>query len=328
MYKTFALPSANYFKKIYPLTDQLKKTKRQSDRLVQDAVTKSKFLVVVGPCSADDVQAVIEYATKLSQLKKSLSDKIVLAMRIFTAKPRTDGDGYQGVLFHRHEDAPYDLQQGIVDVRQMMLFAIQLGLPVADELLYPDCIKYYGDLVSYYSLGARSSMDALHRGFASGLNVPVGVKNSIDGDIVAMVKGVYAISRPKTFPYGGKQIVTNGNKLAHAVLRGYHDGNKFVNNMDSASTVRQLYQQYDVANSFVMVDCSHANSGKVAKLQIDNALQCARDKNVGGIMLESYLFGGQAKQCYGVSKTDECLSFDQTELLLKQVDELVNLRSK
>lgn len=328
MFNKMQLPSCEHYKKLYPLDKECRANKTLFDNAVKDAVNGKKFLVIVGPCSADNRSAVKEYATKLKQLAEKVSNKITIVMRVYTAKPRTDGEGYLGAFFHDDQSQPINIEQGIVNCRQMMLDCLKIGLPIADELLYPEQYDYLGDLVSYYSLGARSSMDALHRAVASGIDLPLGVKNAIDGDLVAMVKGVYAVSRPKTFINSNCQISTNGNKYAHAILRGWHDGKNFVQNISSASKVMELYQTNNVFMRCIVVDCSHANSAKIAVNQIKNALTAAQDNYVGGVMLESYLYSGSQCNTYGVSQTDECLDFDSTEKLIFNLYDILNKQNR
>ncbi len=246
--------------------------------------------------------------------------KLLVVARIYTAKPHSNGEGYKGTAFHLRLKDEVDLDEGIVRCRQMMVRCLEIGLPVADELLYPqlyDCTK---DLVSYWFVGARSGEDSLHRDFASGLDVCCGIKNPIDGDIERCVDSIYAVSRPRAFPYGCMQYATEGCKFAHIVLRGGQTKGQYIsnNNIESISLAKELLRKQGL-NDYVMVDLNHANSGKVAFAQLDNArgaLQIGAD----GVMIESYLLGG--KGCgYGVSQTDDCLDIETTEGLLRFIND-------
>lgn len=303
------------------LTEQLSKLKATFDNQIKHAIAyKDKFVVVVGPCSADNIDSMTQYLTELKQLSLEVSDKMLIVARVYTAKPRTDGKGYLGRIFNENATDNIDIASGIIASRQLMLKCLQIGLPVADELLYPFVLPYLSDMVSYYFLGARSSMDALHRDYASGLDVAVGVKNGIDGDLVAVAKSVSCIQSSRTFADGCDIISTSGNPYSHVVLRGSHNGTDFVSNCNTASTafVKHQCEQLALANNFVMVDCSHANSAKVASRQIDNAMSLVGDNNVNGIILESYIYGGCGGG-YGVSQTDECLGWNDTKQLLLQL---------
>lgn len=210
---------------------------------------------------------------------------------------------------------------------------LEAGLPVADELLYPDLYEYFRDLVSYWFVGARSSENSLMRGIASGLDVCCGIKNGTDGEIDKAVDSVYAVSNPCVYPYAGVQFETLGCKFAHLTLRGGIRGRKgeqaFVNNMDAGSVRRakRLLANYGLSD-FVMADLSHGNSGKVAKRQIDNALMAVQNTDINGVMMESYLYEGGQSGEYGVSQTDDCLSFDDTETVLRALQRTLSQRNR
>ena len=306
-----------------PVDAKLAEKKANFDRMLKDNfVSKDKLVVVVGPCSADDPVAVQEYCQKLKTLADKVAQKIIVVARIYTAKPHSDGDGYLGLAFHEKESDNIDLDSGLYKCRQMMLSCLEVGLPVADELLFTSHYNYFDDLVSYWFVGARSSADTLHRSFASGIDTVVGVKNATEGNLLQTAQSLYAISRPKTFLLDGNQVVTSGNQCVHAVLRGYSNNEKLVANMDESSVSKMIdYCNLFGLNPFVMVDVSHANSNKVAKNQIENAFAVVGNKDVHGIMLESYLHHGKGNG-YGLSKTDECLSFEETESLIWQLFQL------
>ncbi len=315
---TMQLPKVEEVQRICPLSAQLKTKKARMDAdLIENLYSRRKLTVVSGPCSADNPIAVAEYAQKLFALQQKYSNLFVVA-RVYTTKPHSNGEGYGGLCFHKTANAPCNLTEGIVACRKMMISVLEIGLPVADELLYPELYPYFSDLVSYWFVGARSSEDSLHRAFASGLNLPCGVKNSTNGLLDFAVNNLHAVSRPCVFPFLGSQIQTEGNKSAHVVLRGGTDKNGFFANISPKDTARcksMLRKQH--LCDFLMADLSHANSQKVARNQLKNALTVAADKNVDGVMVESYLFGGTAENEYGVSQTDDCLDIVATSNLLQ-----------
>ena len=311
------LQGADVYKQLVPLNDGLRERKRQFDlQLKQNLINRKRFAVVCGPCSADDPKAMEEYLLKLKAVADVCPNLLVVA-RIYTAKPHSNGQGYKGAAFHVHNADGVDLDSGIIRCRQMMIRCIELGLPVADELLYPELYECFDDLVSYWFVGARSSEDSLHRDLASGLEVCCGIKNATDGNIEKVVDSLYAVSKPCVFPHNGAQIATNGCKYAHIALRGGLNNGIFTSNVtaDDVSNARKLLQRYGL-NDFVMADLNHANSGKVAARQIENA-KLAVDAGVDGVMIESYLNGGGHSSEYGTSQTDDCLGFEDTEKILR-----------
>lgn len=316
------LPTVSEVLQLGPLSDELKTRKQQFDAQIKDNfVSRSRFTVVCGPCSADDPEAMREYLGKLSDMQISHPNLLIVA-RVYTSKPHSNGQGYKGTCFHVREKDDIDLRQGIVRARKIMLDCLRLGLPVADELLYPELYRYFADLVSYWFVGARSSEDALHRSFASGLDVICGVKNGTDGDILKVVDSLNAVSKPCVFPFEGAQIATSGCKYAHVVLRGGKLGDSFTANISQEHT--QLVKKRLMSlglNDYIMADLSHYNSGKVASRQIENAELVAGNPDINGVMLESYIHGGVSADSYGVSQTDDCLNFDDTVKLLDILDQ-------
>ena len=307
------LPSAETVKKLAPLTDrQIAIKKEADDEIARNFFSKEKLVVVCGPCSADNPTAVKEYLQKLAALRNEHPNLLVVA-RIYTAKPHTDGTGYHGLAFG---DNGVSMDGGIVAARRLMTYALELGLPVADELLYPELYKYFDDVVSYWFLGARSSEDELHRGFASALDVCVGVKNSTDGNVPRAVASLYAVSHKRVFPFEGEQLSTNGARLAHIVLRGGEHNGYFSNiTTEAIAETKDLLAMREL-NDFIMADLGHANGSKIAVNQLENARLVASNADIAGVMAESYLYHGKAENQYGVSKTDECLSIEQTAELL------------
>lgn len=326
------LPNADYFRKAAPLDDDLKKVKISFDKnLRENFITRKKYVVICGPCAADDEKAMEEYVTQLSDIASHCPNLFVVA-RVYTTKPHSNGQGYLGACFHRTADEEVNIQAGIIRCRKMMINCLKVGLPVADELLYPDLHDYFQDLVSYWFVGARSSENSLLRGMASGLDVCCGIKNGTDGDVDKAVDSVYAISNKSVYPYCGKQLVTSGCKFAHITLRGGIKGSKgeqtFAGNIDSKSVAqaKSLLKRYGL-NDFVMADLSHANSGKVARRQIDNAKFAVKNPDINGVMIESYLFEGEKSTKYGVSQTDDCLSFEDTVDIIEYLQREISRRS-
>lgn len=311
------LQEVDMYKRLAPLNITLSQRKTQFDlQLKENLISRERFVVVCGPCSADNPIAMEEYLVKLKAISDICPNLLVVA-RIYTSKPHSNGQGYKGSAFHARNGDAVDIDDGIVRCRKMMIKCLEIGLPVADELLYPELFECFNDLVSYWFVGARSSEDSLHRDLASGLEVCCGVKNATDGNVEKVVDSLYAVSKPCIFPYKGAQVVTGGCKYAHVVLRGGLNNGEYASNISSKEVIcaKKLLKHLGLCD-FVVADLNHANSGKVACKQIDNA-KIALESGVDGVMIESYLNGGMQSNCYGTSQTDDCLSFDQTEKLLK-----------
>ncbi|MCH5160123.1 MAG: 3-deoxy-7-phosphoheptulonate synthase [Clostridiales bacterium] len=305
------------YKKQISLNGELLERKREFDsQIAENLHTRDKFVVVCGPCSADNPEAMCEYLHKLKAVADRCPDLLVVA-RVYSSKPHSDGQGYKGTAFHLNCGDEVDLNGGIIRCREMMRECLEIGLPIADELLYPELYECFDDLVSYWFLGARSSENTLHRCLASGLDVCCGVKNSTDGDLIKVVDSLFAVSNPCVFPYNGSQIATNGCKNAHIVLRGGLAQKKYFSNISKQDVmyVRNLLKQRGL-NDFVMADLNHANSEKVALNQIKNA-EIAFVSGVDGVMIESYLNGGGQSSEYGTSQTDDCLGFETTVTILE-----------
>lgn len=302
------------------------RVKESNDRIIKDIISGAdkRFLIVCGPCGADNADAVLEFCLKLKELSLKVNDKIFLVPRLYTAKARSAGDGYLGMMF-QPDDEKVEIEKGIIATRKMLANCIsRTGLPIADEFLYMEQLEYNSDLVSYYFLGARQSNTPLYRNIASGLECAVGVKNDLSGNLANLAGSLHAVKTRKDFIFRNGQISTVGNAYSHAVLRGYSNARgEFFSNDDQESIdeLRKHCDDLGVPCEFVMIDCSHANSKKQAKNQIDNALNAVNKDGVRGLMLESYLHGGCAKNEYGVSKIDECLDWESTqELILKLYD--------
>lgn len=311
------LLSVEECRKLAPLPPELKlRNERYISELKENFVSRKRFVVVCGPCSADSYAPMAEYLEKLKAVADECPDLLVVA-RIYTTKPHSNGQGYQGSCFAESVDEPIDINKGIIRCRQMMIKCLETGLPVADEILYPDLSAYFDDLTAYRFVGARSCEDSLHRSVASSLDMCCGVKNSIDGDIERLVDSLYAVSHPCVYPYMGEQIETDGCRYAHVVLRGGKNDKGYTFNLSS----QDVDKTCDLLNKqglpdFIMADLSHANSCKIAANQLANAEVAIANAKIGGVMVESYLYGGMSLTQYGASKTDECLSIENTELLL------------
>lgn len=313
------LPTASEIKSQLPLGNKLQDFKLSCDEnLRQNLITKQKFVVVCGPCSADDPVAVTQYVAKLKQVADLCPNLLVVA-RVYTTKPRSNGMGYKGLCFG--EDG-CDIANGIVACRKMMIECLKIGLPIADELLYPELHGYFDDLVSYAFVGARSSEDSLHRAYSSALDICCGVKNATDGDVEKLVQSLQAVSLPTVFPYLGEQVQTSGCNCAHVVLRGGAIDGEYLSNIGSETVAKVKGDLQNIGlNDFIMADLSHANSKKIARNQIENAKAVICDSNVNGVMIESYLSDGTDGATFGVSITDDCLSFDDTKKLLLMLND-------
>ncbi len=279
-------------------------------------------MIVCGPCGADNFDASIEYCQRLYQLSLKVKDKIFLMPRLYTAKARSNGEGYLGMLFQPDSEV-IDINKGLMLSRKMLAKCIAVtGLPIAEEFLFLEQLEYNADLISYFFLGARQSDSPFYRNVVSGVDVAVGIKNDLAGNMLNLAGSVHASSTPKTFLFKGGQITTTGNRFCHGVLRGFVDESTgFYNNISQQNidALNNYCLEFGTQNDFVMVDCSHANSKKCALNQIDNALKTVSETSARGIMLESYLFGGTAADVYGVSKTDECLDWENTEKLILKI---------
>ena len=333
------IPEPEEFIAENPLTSALQKIKQARDKEICEVLTgkSDKLLVIVGPCSAHDPAATLEYIARLGKLHEQVKDKLVLVPRIYTTKPRTKGVGYTGMLLQPDPEGAADVVQGIRKTRALHIAAINAsGLTAADEMLYPENIPYVEDLLSYHAVGARSVEDQLHRQAASGLDAPVGMKNPMSGNLAALINSIYAAQSPQVFKYRNYQVSSGGNPYAHAILRGGVDGSGAdVPNfhLETVTALAELYQESNLKNPAVIIDCNHSNSGKEFKRQISIAQEVMRNRAcdkafkqmVKGLMIESFLEeGNQARnEVFGKSITDPCLGWADTERLLLSVAEQV-----
>ena len=334
------LPIPMEIKKLYPMTPEMEKIKSERDEEIKDIFTgkSDKFLVIIGPCSADAEQPVLDYIGRLRVLQDKIKDKIVIVPRIYTGKPRTTGDGYKGMVHQPNPERKPDLLKGIIAIRELHMSALkETGFSCADEMLYPENYRYLNDVLSYVAIGARSVENQQHRLASSGFDIPVGMKNPTSGDISVMMNSITAAQHAHAFIYRGWEVQSKGNPLAHAILRGYVDerGNSYPNyHYEDLMRLNETYEKSGLANPAVIIDTNHANSGKkyLEQIRIAKEVLHSRSHNedikrlVKGLMIESYIEDGCQKigeGVYGKSITDPCLGWEKTEnLLLEMADRL------
>ena len=335
------LPTPQEILAQYPLKAELAAVKAQRDHEIADVITgkSDKFLVIIGPCSADNEESVCEYIRKLSKVNEQVKDKLILIPRIYTNKPRTTGEGYMGLVHQPDPQKKADFQEGLHAVRKMHLRAIaETGLPAADEMLYPENFPYIDDLLSYVAVGARSVEDQQHRLTVSGMDVPVGMKNPTSGDFSVMLNSCVAAQIPHTFLYRQWEVDTPGNPLTHTILRGaVNKHGQCITNYHYEDLMRlaAMYEERPILkNPAVIVDANHSNSNKKFEEQpriVSEVLHSRRtsstlEKLVKGVVVESYLVEGTQKLSegtYGKSITDPCLGWEATEKLLYTIAERV-----
>ncbi|WP_308753450.1 3-deoxy-7-phosphoheptulonate synthase [uncultured Anaerotruncus sp.] len=333
------LPLPADLKAEYPLSREVTGVKARRDAEIRDIFTgrSDKFVVIVGPCSADNEDSVCDYVSRLAALNDRLSDRLMLIPRIYTNKPRTTGEGYKGMLHQPEPDKAPDLLAGIIAIRRMHTRAImESGLTSADEMLYPENRSYLDDLLSYEAVGARSVENQQHRLTASGMDIPVGMKNPTSGDFAVTLNSVFAAQHPHNFIYRGCDVTTGGNNLAHVILRGGVDkyGTTIPNyHYEDLMRLMEMYGERGLKNPAVIVDVNHSNSNKQYKEQIRIVSEVLHSRNynpdlkklVKGVMIESYLEEGCQKiggeHVYGKSITDPCLGWADTEKLLCKIAE-------
>lgn len=334
------LPSPEEIIAKYPLREDLKEKKKDFDKAIADVFTgkSDKFLAVIGPCSADNEDSVLDYVTRLAKVADEIKDKIIVIPRVYTNKPRTNGDGYKGLLHQPDPEKKPNVHEGLVAIRKMHLRVVEeTGMFTADEMLYPDNLGYLDDVLSYIAVGARSVENQQHRLTSSGAEVPVGMKNPTSGDMSVMLNAIYAAQQSHEFIYRNYEIKTDGNPLAHAILRGAVNkhGQCLPNyHYEDLKLLHDLYLERDIVNPAVIVDANHSNSNKKYKEQVrivKEVLHSMRysdeiGKFVKGIMIESYIEEGNQKieeHIYGKSITDPCLSFEDSKKLLLEMAEIL-----
>ena len=328
------LISPEEIKKLYPLTEELKQMKEKRDTEIRNVFEgkDNRFLAIIGPCSADNEDAVCEYINRLARVQEQIKDKVLIIPRIYTNKPRTTGEGYMGLVHQPDPHKKTDFQEGLHAVRKMHLRAIkETGLSAADEMLYPENFPYIDDLLSYVAVGARSVEDQQHRLTVSGMDVPVGMKNPTSGDFSVMLNSCVAAQIPHTFLYRQWEVDTPGNPLTHTILRGaVNKHGQCISNYHYEDLMRLLamYQERPMLkNPAAIIDANHSNSNKkfdeqpriVSEVLHHRRTNAELEKLIKGVMVESYLVEGTQKLSegtYGKSITDPCLGWEDTEKLL------------
>ena len=334
------IPAAEEILAEVPLPQELKKIKAERDALASQVIRgeTDKLLVIVGPCSAHESEPVLDYVERLGKLNEKVKDRVVIVPRIYTNKPRTKGVGYKGMFSQPDPRSKEDILKGILTIRRLHIDAIGAsGLSAADEMLYPENYAYLEDLLTYIAVGARSSENQMHRLVASGIDLPVGIKNPMSGSVPVLINSIYAAQSPgQVFKYQNYQVRTTGNELAHAVLRGAVDGygNDIPNfHYETVMKVIEGYSRTGLKNPAIIIDTNHSNSGKQFKQQIriveevlNNRLYDKDFKQyVKGFMIESFIEEGNQKEdvVYGKSITDPCLGWADTERLILDIAEKV-----
>lgn len=332
------LPIPQEVKAEFPLTERMVQVKAERDRKIREVFDgeSDKFILIIGPCSADHSEPVLEYISRLKKVEEQVSDKMILIPRIYTNKPRTTGQGYKGMLHQPDPEAKPDMYKGIVAIRELHLAALRdYDFSCADEMLYPENYRYLSDLLSYVAVGARSVENQQHRLTASGIEAPVGMKNPTGGDLSVMMNSIVAAQSSHTFIYRGWEVTSDGNAYAHAILRGYIDyaGRSASNyHYEDLLRVEELYEKSNLTNPSVIVDTNHNNSGKkyLEQIRIAKDIVHSRNQNadikrlVKGLMIESYLEDGAqstGEHVFGKSITDPCLGWEKTERLIYDLAE-------
>ncbi len=325
---------------MYPLSREDRRRKAENDEKISEIFTgkSSRFLLIIGPCSADRADAVVDYCRKLVEVQEKVKDKILIVPRVYTNKPRTTGDGYKGMLHQPDPTGEPNMLKGLIATRRLHIQVLEeTGLSTADEMLYPGNQRYLSDVLSYVAVGARSVENQQHRLTASGQDIPVGMKNPTSGDLSVMMNSITAAQHPHTFLYENWEASSKGNPMAHAILRGYvnrHGQSSPNYHYEDLVAVSELYAETELKNPAIVVDTNHANSGKkfyeqprIAK-EVLHSMRHNRDvaRIVKGLMIESYLEDGKQGpgECtYGKSITDPCLGWEKTERLILDLAELL-----
>ncbi len=331
------LPIPAEIKEQYPVTAEMAQNKAKHDEEIRKVFTgeSDKFILVIGPCSADREDAVLDYIHRLRTVQDKVADKILIIPRIYTNKPRTTGAGYKGMLHQPNPNDKPDMLKGVIAIRQLHMRALaETGFGCADEMLYPENYRYLSDLLSYVAVGARSVENQNHRLTSSGLDIPVGMKNPTSGDLSVMMNAIYASQHGHTFIYRGWEVTSKGNPYTHAILRGsVNKHGQSMPNYHYEDLIRlfEMYSASELVNPAVIIDTNHSNSGKQYLEQIRiskdvmHTRRCSADlcKMVKGLMIESYIEDGCQKitdnDIYGKSITDPCIGWEKTEKLIYEI---------
>lgn len=330
------LPIPMEVKRMYPVTDEMRIQKEKNDEEIRKVFTgeSDRLILIVGPCSADREDAVLDYMKRLRILQDDVKDEILIIPRIYTNKPRTTGSGYKGMLHQPDPNGKPDMLKGVVSIRKLHMNILkETGFSGADEMLYPDNHRYLSDLLSYVAVGARSVENQQHRLTASGIDVPVGMKNPTSGDLSVMINAIKAGQNSHTFIYRGWEVESTGNDMCHAILRGFVDDHGVAHpnyHYEDLIMLNEVYKKSGLKNPSVIVDCNHSNSGKKYLEQIRIAKEVIHStkynpelrKLVKGLMIESYLEDGNQPEDgteYGKSITDPCLGFAKTKELVLEL---------
>ncbi len=333
------LPKPEEIKRQYPLSEKLTALKAERDKKIADVITGAddRFLVIIGPCSADNEDAVLDYVSRLSPIAEKVKDRLILIPRIYTNKPRTTGEGYKGIASQPDPEKKPDMLAGLIAMRNMHIHAIEeSGLTCADEMLYPENWGYVEDLLSYVAIGARSVEDQHHRLTVSGFDVASGMKNPTSGDFTVMLNSVYAAQHPHHFVYRGHEVETTGNPLTHVVLRGAvskHGNNVQNYHYEDIMRLIDRYEQMDLLHPAAIIDANHSNSGKQHREQVRIVKEVMHNRKLSpkihriikGVMIESYLEEGAQKvgeRIYGKSITDPCLGWEDSKRLIYDIAEM------
>ncbi len=333
------LPSPSSIKEQYPLSEKLSALKSERDQMISDVITgkDNRFLVIIGPCSADNEDAVLDYVSRLAPVAEKVKDRLIIIPRIYTNKPRTTGEGYKGIASQPDPEKKPDMVAGLIAMRNMHIRAIEESeLTCADEMLYPENWGYVEDLLSYVAIGARSVEDQHHRLTVSGFDVASGMKNPTSGDFTVMLNSVYAAQHPHHFVYRGYEVKTTGNPLTHVVLRGAvskHGNNVQNYHYEDIMRLIEKYNQVNLVNPAAIIDANHSNSGKQYQEQVRIVKEVMHNRKLSsdihnmikGVMIESYIEPGAQKvseHIYGKSITDPCLGWEASEQLIYDIAEM------
>lgn len=333
------LPTPAQIKEEFPVPEDIKQIKEKRDKEIADCLTgkDDRFLVIIGPCSADNADSVCDYLNRLAKVNDKVKDKLLIIPRVYTNKPRTTGEGYKGMVHQPDPDKKEDMLAGLLAIRNLHIRAVkECGMTCADEMLYPENWQYLTDILSYVAIGARSVEDQQHRLVVSGMDVPAGMKNPTSGDLSVMMNSVYAAQKPHHFIFRGWEVTTDGNPLTHTILRGaVNKHGQSIPNYHYEDLIRvfEMYEERkDIVNPACIVDANHSNSNKQFKEQIRIVKEVLHSRThsddirnlVKGVMVESYIEEGNQKigeHIYGKSITDPCLGWCDTETLLYEIAE-------